>query len=164
MSTVHSLQQFVLSVLLFSTQRCPSPHSRSHRHVVATHDSGCRQIALSLPICLRHTPIFPLPAQGPQAAPGDMQLWNVISPPEGASVVDVVARRMDEVVTCIVDEVVAGGASVGGSSGAAPVHSSQQFVCCVSAFCTQCCRGPQSLSQRQEDRRHEPGCAQMAVV
>jgi hypothetical protein len=66
---------------------------------------------------------------------------------------------MDVVVTCMVDEVVAGA-----SSGAAPVHSWQQFVCCVAAFCTQCCPSPQSLSQRQDDGRHEPGCVQMELV
>jgi hypothetical protein len=161
MTTVHSRQQFVLSVRLFSTQRCPSPHSRSHRHVAATHVSACRQIAVSLPICLRQTPIFPLPAQGPHAAPGDMQPWNVIAPPDGASVVDVVARRMDEVVTCIVDEVAAAAIR---RSAAAPVHSWQQFVCCVSAFCTQCCPGPQSRSHRHDELRHEPGHVQMALV
>jgi hypothetical protein len=107
-------------------------------------------------------PIFPLPAHGPQAAPGDMQLWNVIAPAGGASVVDVVARRMDEVVTRIVLVVV--GASIGRSSGTVPVHCSQQFVCWVTGFCTQRWPGPQSLSQRQREARHESGCAQMALV
>jgi len=37
-------------------------------------------------------------------------------------------------------------------------------VGCVAAFCTQCCPSPQSLSQRQDDGRHEPGCVQMELV
>ena len=44
---VHSSQQFVCRVAGFSTHRRPAPQSRSHRHDVATHVSGCVQIAVS---------------------------------------------------------------------------------------------------------------------
>ena len=43
------------------------------------------------------------------------------------------------------------------------VHSSQQFVCMVFAFCTHRRPVPQSLSQRQSIGTHESGSAQIGL-
>jgi hypothetical protein len=68
-----------------------------------------------------------------------------------------------------------GGAATGGGGGGrvvvvetatgsrtVTVHSSQQFVCIVSAFCTQRNPGAQSASQRHDLTTHVSGGTQMA--